>query len=175
MKISYLAFACSVLFGLSSSAGAHEEISSPSQAEGESRDLLQREISTHLAQIKNKEDLQVYLTSMRGIQTPLDTLSPGAKRRFIESLVFTDRGLASFTYVDIRNELTLSEAYKLLALFGREATAASIRGMRVENEADRLISQASAEAPLNDYMDYWCRTTATCTKKLEDICVGPNC
>lgn len=141
----------------------------------EARALLQREISGKLAKIKSEADLQTYLASTRSMQTPFDLLSPGAKRRFLESLVFTPNGLGSFTYADIRNELTLSEAYQLLALFGREATAASIRGVRVESESDHMISKASVGIRNADYMDYWCRTTSTCTRKLEDICVAPGC
>ena len=140
-----------------------------------SRALMQREIAGRLARIKSEADLQSYLEANRTIPTPLDLLSPGAKRRFIDSLVFTRNGLGSFTYADIRNELTLSEAYQVLSLFGREATAASIRGIRIESEEDHLISRAAAGLRNTDYMDYWCRTTSTCTRKLEDICVAPGC
>lgn len=143
--------------------------------DAESRAALQREISGKLARIKSEADLHAYLASMRAMQTPLDRLSPGAKRRFIDSLVFTPNGLGSFTYADIRNELTLSEAYQLLALFGREATAASIRGTRIESDEDRMIAKVSDGLRNTDYMDYWCRTTSTCTRKLEDICVAPGC
>lgn len=143
--------------------------------DAERRALLQREIAGRLATIRSEADLHSYLASARTANSPLDLLSAGAKRRFLESLVFTPNGLGSFTYADIRNELTLSEAYRLLSLFGREATAASIRGIRVESEEDRMIAQASAGLRNTDYMDYWCRTTSTCTRKLEDICVAPGC
>lgn len=75
----------------------------------------------------------------------------------------------------IRTYAGVESADQLLALFGREATAASIRGIRVETDEDRMISKVSDGLRNTDYMDYWCRTTSTCTRKLEDICVAPGC
>jgi hypothetical protein len=177
MKIASLVFICVGFFvGPAQAASPVPSHGSDELHAAKDLALLQREISGRMAQIKSEVDLQAYLNSARGLPTPFDLLSPGSKRRFIESLVFTERGLGSFTYSDIRNELSLSEAYRLLALFGREATAASIRGIRVESEEDQLVFQAGAIGSRNlDYMDYWCRTTATCTRKLEDICVAPGC
>jgi hypothetical protein len=176
VKVSSIVLVCSGFLALSAQAGAPvAEGEAVQTLDAESRALLQREISNRMAKVKSEADLQSYITSTRGSRTPLDLLSPGAKQRFIDSLVFTPNGLGSFTYADIRNELTLSEAYQLLSLFGREATAASIRGIRIESEEDRMISQMSVGIRNADYMDYWCRTTSTCTRKLEDICVAPGC
>lgn len=133
MKTVVLSLLLSAFVAGSAQAGTDGVPANPTQLQdAESRAALQREISGKLARIKNEGDLHAYLASARAMQTPLDLLSPGAKRRFIDSLVFTPNGLGSFTYADIRNELTLSEAYQLLALFGREATAASIAGIRID-------------------------------------------
>ncbi|HYC88278.1 MAG TPA: hypothetical protein VEO54_03635 [Thermoanaerobaculia bacterium] len=59
-----------------------------------------QELAYLLAPIKTKEDLDRYLTGLRQnpeAQSPLNALSPAARDRFLNSLVFVESGSAATT------------------------------------------------------------------------------
>lgn len=58
----------------------------------------------------------------------------GSKKRFVESLRFNEKGVTSFTYSDIEAELSASQAYRLLSLFGLESAISSMHKIRVDGE-----------------------------------------
>lgn len=77
--------------------------------------ILQRELSFLLAPIQSKEDLAAYLLHIENnaqSNSPLLRLTPDARKRFINSLVFTEKGLASYYYGDLVVQLSASEAYR---------------------------------------------------------------
>lgn len=80
------------------------------------------------APIRSREALDAYLhtTAAAGIETPFDRLSPGARTRFISSLVFGERGLGGFDTEDLSTELSSDEIRQIFALFGEEPIAAMV-------------------------------------------------
>lgn len=138
------------------------------------RELDERELAYRLAPIKSKADIQSYLARTAGGKTPLSALSHGAKRRFLQSLVFTDRGLASFDYRDLRVELTATQIHEILSLFGVQRSINAIPGLRVVSPGDVAIAEYGGDWE-TDYSDYWCESKASCRRSTGAICIGDNC
>jgi hypothetical protein len=79
--------------------------------------------SQPVSQIQSAKELDAYLRTTPN--SPLDRLSVAAKQRFIDSLVFTENGLASYTYIDLE-ALSPTEMFQILSLFGAEHTTSMI-------------------------------------------------
>ncbi|RUL70969.1 hypothetical protein [Dyella choica] len=97
------------------------------------------EIAARLAPIKSIKDLNAYIARTPAADSPLDYLSPEAKNRFISSLQFNGKGITSFSYADLEAELTPSQIYKLLSLFGMQRTVPFMKGARVVDDTDKMI------------------------------------
>jgi hypothetical protein len=147
----------------------------------EQHEAAERELAFLFAPIKSKSDLQVYLAENTLRQTPFGKLSQGAQQRFLKSLVFTDRGLASFDYRDLKRELTAGDIYELLSLFGAQRTTFSIPDLKSLSATDEFVTMLSCGATVCicdsgcDYPEYWCSSTATCSAKKGSVCIGSNC
>jgi hypothetical protein len=127
--------------------------------------------------IDSRDDLNAYLH--RAAPSPIDRLSPPARQRFLDSLVFGEGGLGSYSYADLEAELSVSEIYDILSVFGVERTTSMITGARVISDRDReLLSRQAADEHLYDftadYEGYECSGRATCSKKIDSICTD-NC
>lgn len=70
--------------------------------------------------ITTRAELDTYLRDTPPANSPLSWLRPGAQRRFLDSLVFHERGLDGMSLDDLRYELTREQAYALLQLFGAQ-------------------------------------------------------
>ncbi|MFC7520178.1 hypothetical protein ACFQS6_08195 [Xanthomonas populi] len=142
-----------------------------------------------VAPIRSQAELQEYLRVLPA-RSPLKFLSPVAREKFLNSLVFSRNGLASYSYKDLAIELTALEAYKVLALFGQQATVTLIPGLRQPDGFSKTImssagsrafaspgdGRCSPEASSKaDYPDHACVARATCVEALGKICVGANC
>lgn len=141
------------------------------------RELADRELALQLAPIKSAADLQNHLAAHANTRTPLSLLSKGARDRFLSSLVFSSAGLASFDYSDLRAELTASQIYRILELFGAQHSTKSIPGLRIVDDSDAAVMHRGNPiiTPLNDYPDYRCSARATCEYSPNKICIGSNC
>jgi hypothetical protein len=73
--------------------------------------------------IATRAEVDAYLRDTPPANSPLSWLTPGARRRFLDSLVFTERGLGGMSLDDLRYELTHKQAYELLQLFGAQSYA----------------------------------------------------
>jgi hypothetical protein len=140
-----------------------------------------QELAYLLAPIKTKEDLDRYLADLRQnpeAQSPLYALTPAARDRFLNSLVFTQGGIGGYYYADMQAQLSASQAYRLLSLFGAQHTTYLVNA-RVETRADQLIMENTV-APAEDVdsaVDYYnmeCVSRATCGPKDGYICKS-NC
>ena len=144
------------------------------------QEAYERELAFQMAPIKSAADLSDYLAKNKGKTTPLSALSPGAQQRFLKSLMFTEKGLATFAYPDLRAELTASQIYQILSLFGSQRSINAIKGMSGTTQADRLIINANQLAPnstitpYTDYSDYECEARGTCSWMQFKICTS-NC
>jgi len=131
-------------------------------------------IEFEMAPIKSHADLQAY---MRGREpSPLDLLSAGARRHFIESLVFNENGLVGYEYSDLVMELSATDIYKVLALFGAQRTTSLLKGARVTSDLDRTImfgrGEFSSSLRAADYEGYRCESRATCGENMHTICMS---
>src|ERR1700761_46347 len=139
MKISLLLTAALVLGGYSISSVAQtaaqtdqsSQILTTQKAASEKLDL-------QFAPIHSMLDVNKSLTA-KVTGTPLDKLSPGAKQRFLNSLTFNANGITGFNYSDLERELSASDVYQVLSLFGVQHLAPMVRGARVESQTDSLI------------------------------------
>lgn len=105
---------------------------------------------------------------------PLGYFPAAVRTKFINSLKFGPRGLASFNDTSFEEaSLTATEAFQILALFGVQSVTTAIPGLLVDTPLDRKIFDQPRL--LEDYRDYECRPPATCTPKLDDICLGNLC
>ncbi|WP_369913955.1 hypothetical protein AB8810_13100 [Xanthomonas sp. NCPPB 3005] len=139
----------------------------------------QQKIIRKNALVHSQVGLFEYLKKSKGGDSPLDSLSPSARARFIESLKLNEGGVTSFYYADIEAELNSSQAYALLSLFGLQSTLRFMPKLRVDNDSDREIMRAFGSGtpgiPLpEDHNDYWCSGRATCSRNVGSICTG-NC
>jgi hypothetical protein len=72
----------------------------------------------------------------------------------------------------LEKEVTVTQVYKLLALFGEQKLTTMISA-RIETDLDRAIINNKPEKEAcgsNDYSGYQCVSRASCQKKLNYIC-----
>ena len=117
------------------------------------------------------EIVRHYLSSTHKGESPLDHLSAAARERFLASLRFGDKGLTSYSYVELESELSAGEAYRVLSLFGAQHTTSLLKKIRQDSPVDRAIMSAPINSPY-DYKDFWCLSKGTCGKSLDYICLS---
>lgn len=149
--------------------------------------LWHKQVSASTALIKSENQLSILETH------PIwNELSSYAQSEFKSSLTFNDKGLTTFNFGVLEEELTVSKIYNLLSLFGQQAYASFMVNARVETDADVLILNRPMlnqreERPNNyndtnisimvlpgDRMHYRCSERATCSPSENDICTH-NC
>ncbi|MDP5211341.1 hypothetical protein, partial [Microbulbifer sp. 2205BS26-8] len=108
-----------------------------------------REIDFLLAPIKNQVVLKNYLATTPIENTPLGVLPEVEREIFINSLVFTRRGLASFDYSVLSYGPTATEVYNILALFGSQSTTPFLPGLTIASESDNSIMRVAEFVQLN--------------------------
>jgi hypothetical protein len=118
-----------------------------------------------VSQILSAQELDTYLRTTPS--SPLDRLPAAAKQSFIASLVFTEDGLASYSYTELET-LSPAEIYQILSLFGAERTSSMVKAP-ASGDSPRPATQQSAPA---DYKNYWCSGRATCEEALGKICMS---
>jgi hypothetical protein len=147
-------------------------------------------VDSGLAPIRSSADLSMHLASMGQIRSPLGYLSSDAQRRFLGSIRFGQKGISSFDFTALVAELSVSQAYEVLRLFGQQHTIRSIPGLRIETDVDRAIMQlgmrpafCSVARPIakSGVMcddDHWhnmkCGSPGTCRGEVGSICTS-NC
>lgn len=92
-----------------------------------------RKMDQKLAPIHSHKELVQYLKITANMGSPLDALSPTARKRFLSSLKFKHGGLAGYKYQDLQH-LTPAQTYAILALFGAQSDTRMI----VSNKLNRL-------------------------------------
>ncbi|MBI1365379.1 MAG: hypothetical protein GC153_05420 [Alphaproteobacteria bacterium] len=140
-------------------------------------ELRHQAIEQALAPIKSKADLDRYLST--ATVSPLDWLSSNAKWEFIGSLVFHERGLASYRYDVLAKELTPTQIYQLLSLFGAQHTTSMIKGAKIVTDTDKLIMEGATVSsnvisrgpPGEDHENFKCIGDHNCIKSLDYICM----
>lgn len=181
-------FAFSVV-GASSYAASTQTVSNTTQQSSSgfqqellSRNKLERERDYAAAPIKSQADLIWYVGRMPA-NSPLKQLSGQGRARFLNSLMFGDHGLASFSYADLRAELTASQIYRVLSLFGVQRSTSLIKGALVITPEDKAVMAVPDNVPglksaspslLPDHESYRCLSRGTCESAYTYICTS-NC
>lgn len=176
MRGNFVMMVLGVLLSASGNVAAQEMRSEAKVDTAESRlaaAQAQRVGDLLLAPVKSQLELASYLQSAKA--TPLDGLSPAAKRRFLASLTFNESGLTGFDYSDLRAELTVTQVYRVLAIFGAQRLAHLVKDARAETEVDRILMAAPAntvDQAMDDHEDYRCEGTHTCSGSPRHICMS---
>jgi hypothetical protein len=104
--------------------------------------------------IRTRAELEAWLAvrPAAAVVDPLGALSPPARTRFLASLRFGPNGVAAFQSKDIQSELTTTQAWRLLALFGLQSALAAMPGLAVRSPEDAEVDAwrrgvSFAEAP----------------------------
>ncbi|MBS0571250.1 MAG: hypothetical protein JSS28_11615 [Proteobacteria bacterium] len=131
-----------------------------------------------MAPIKSRADLRNYLRSRHSTQSPLDALTPASLRHFLASLQFNENGITSFDRRDLEQELSPSQIYQVLALFGVQRDTGFMKHARIVAPIDRTLT-ADSWWPIGlgeDHDDYKCDSNNphTCVKSVGSICTS-NC
>jgi hypothetical protein len=159
---------------------------SPSPSSTQTRHKQQTFASTP---VKSAAQLERHLKEKSGAQTPLAKLSAAAKSRFIESLTFNHKGLTGLYYLDLKAELSFTDVYSVLALFGQQHLTKHIADMprktSLEEELDDemcddcffrdwldLFDDAFAGNTPDDHKGYQCISPGTCKVKGGYICLS---
>lgn len=95
------------------------------------------ELAQLYAQIKSEADLYDHLTYDR--KSPLNALSQRGKDEFLKSLTFNDQGLTSFQYDVLERELTPTEVYGVLRLFGLQGDTYKLDQARAKTTLDQAL------------------------------------
>lgn len=123
------------------------------------------------ASIRSRSDLRIYLSATPRDLSPLEKLSPGAKRRFLASLFFNENGLVSYDYSDLARELVASDIYRLLSLFGAQRTVPLIKELRIETVMDELSVMQPYMRMIDDHEAYRCIGGHNCIHSPGMICM----
>lgn len=134
----------------------------------------QRLLDRIAAPITSRAALDGYLRRMPP-QSPLLALPTRSRNEFLDSLIFTERGLASYRYVPLQ-QIDIADAYRILALFGVQGSLAVSPAMRVESANGSVVRASLDTQPTPiDYPGYACLSKATCADMPGSVCIGDNC
>ncbi|MGH8274242.1 MAG: hypothetical protein ACRES9_08330 [Gammaproteobacteria bacterium] len=93
-----------------------------------------------LAPIHTRADLKRYLKKHAKSGSPLDALSPDARKRVLSEVEFGRYGAFLPNYSDLQY-LSTQQVYKILALFGEQGWAERFTGGRIRAASPRAASQ----------------------------------
>ncbi|MDX1442660.1 MAG: hypothetical protein R3270_02655 [Gammaproteobacteria bacterium] len=169
--MKFMTFAFSLVFSLLG-AGAY---AAPPQSNANAQEQINSQIgiASAMATIRSQEAAADFIKRPDVGTTAFGPLSSESRQKFVDSLVFTEKGLASFRYAELEAELTPTQIYKLLSLFGAQHAAFALDNARVETALDRKIRDTVTIS--SDYPDYMCYPPATCVRNMFTICIGSNC
>ena len=103
------------------------------------------------ARIKSLAEFYAYEFSVPPLANPLNRLSQGARRRFIDSLTFNDRGITGYATGDLRAELSAEQIYDILVLFGVPDDIYLFPDARVSTRRDKEIMEKAHRLLTMDY------------------------
>jgi len=145
----------------------------------------QKIINWSLAKVQNESELEIELNYDN---SPLYLLSDYGRSEFLSSIVFRENGLGGFNMGPLEDELTPSQIYQVLSLFGAQHTTHKFKKARIDSSLDLLLLaqpiqpellQPTDPIPLGlpgsggkDYDGYECLRRATCSSKARHICMS---
>ncbi len=140
------------------------------------QELQRRNIALLMAPVKSRAELAAHIDSSRFSGTPLDQLTPKARKRFLASITFNKKGITGFNYGDLEYELSAKQAYRILSLFGAQHTTAMLKNLRIDDEVDKVIMSTEINGPklrmLEDHKEYRCMGAHNCYVTPLFICMS---
>ena len=118
-------------------------LAAPSPDDGVSRNVT---LAIPAKPITSRAELDAYLRDTPPANSPLNWLTPGAQRRFLDSLVYREHGLGGMNLGDLRYELTREQAYTLLRLFGAQDYAVDLDALTTPRPATHDDAAGPLEA-----------------------------
>lgn len=180
MKIAAFAMIALVSLSLVSpvSWAAQDAASNTVEAAGvyAKQERLRRDhIALTVAPISSRAELVRYVKETPVTLSPLNSLSPSAKTRFLESLTFGKRGLSGYRYADLARELTPVQIHRILSLFGRQHGSPVYAVTPVSSAVDKAIVIDGLPSDEDSCMpDFRCGA-ASCIASYGDICCQGDC
>lgn len=138
----------------------------------------ERELQMESAPIRSKADLASYVSAFQQERSAFASLSVEGKQVFFESLRFNEIGLTGFNMRVLENELTATQIYKVLSLFGAQSLTRLMPNAKVVSGLDQHILLGNdshkwrPEYDATDYPGYACAARATCSPSQQDICMS---
>ena len=149
------------------------------------------------ALIKSRADLDEYMDHANFAASPLSKLSIQTRAAFVKSLTFNERGLTGLNHRILEAELTPTEIYRTMSMFGvphltylipgaHAATALDIKildvgaAYRANAQRRKYLSDMQCEeqggtgCSGSDHVGYQCFSRGTCRKWNDAICTS-NC
>ena len=137
--------------------------------------MAEREAALLAAPIRSEVDLWRHNAEMPS--SPLRRLSPAARRQFMESLTFNEKGVTSFRYDVLEDELTPTEAFAVLSLLGIQHTVPMLDAAEPKTSLDRALMRPTpsfGHDEITDHKMYRCESRGTCVGDNDRICTS-NC
>lgn len=174
MNLPYLALG--VLCALSmTTASAEPHVQSHPTRGAHSIELDRSAISA--APVQSRADLESHLAD--NPDSAFHRLSHGGRETFLASLVLTEKGLGSFNYKVLEDELTPTQIHEVLSLFGLGELVSHFKNARVEtpHDAQLLRSDQSATSSTSCLVieNHYCSPPATCRYENGAHCITCNC
>ncbi len=145
---------------------------------------LRADLNLLAASIRSERQLKRYLKNTPKDESPIELLSPSARKRFLSSLKFNDMGITSFRHDDIQRELSVTQAYQLLSLFGAQETTRFLVNSRQDTALDKEImsmvkrpsTESATRKPIgggiyDDHIGYSCVGLHNCKVASQFICM----
>lgn len=137
-------------------------------------ELANFRFSQDAALIKSQSDLDKHLQVLEVVESPLLYLSEPGRAEFVNSIVWTELGVGSFSTLPLELELNVTQAYQILQLFGLESVLSNLKHLTINSSLEFSIMNNQTQ---NDcHIDrHRCQPPATCRTSNFDICIACNC
>lgn len=156
--------------------------------QADERSDIRFEMDRQGALIKSMDDLEEYLHGDKEAASPLYLLSDEGINELLDSLRFGNDGLASLNIQPLERELTPTESYAVLELFGLQNLVFHMDNDRVETDTDNRLNfcggnfmpfdgeHQSLSICDGDYLHgYECAGVGTCRRAGGRVCHPPSC
>lgn len=135
-------------------------------------------IDIYEAQIRNVEELQVYMEVTPRKENPLMKLSEAGRHTFINGLMWTAKGVGSLNTYPLQIELSTHQAKDVLTLFGLQGLTNTIMKNRSSQGVSSLVQDDNLAPTLHHCSvleNHRCSLPASCVMSYTDICIACVC
>ena len=89
--------------------------------------------------IVSQQEWDAHVANIARNGSPLAALPAFARKQFVRRVGFNERGLTGLRFDVLEQELTLSQAYRVLALLGAEPYVGFLQNIRIDTELDKQL------------------------------------